>query len=580
VKWIILILFGSKSITVIHWAPNGRKDAIDMSAPKTDCIWYKGDRPCVPHKESERNSCMMLKECAEYITLSGRILLIKLGAAGDVLRTTPLLRKLSMEYPGHKITWITRHPELLISDDNLDVQNFDAGSILWAQRTKFDILINLDKEPAACALLMSVEAYRKVGFGLDKSGNCCAWSVSAIPKFETGLWDDLSKKNKLSYQQEIFDICGYTFEGHEYIMKPCVPAFPNSSSGRIVVGLNTGCGPRWSSRQWPEAYWEALSRKLYAAEYKVVLLGGQAEDAMNRRLSALGHGTYYGHFALEEFQSLVQCCDIVVTTATLGLHVAIGLKKQVVLLNNIFNPAEFELYGRGEIVEPAKKCECYFQPKCTSAHPCIETLTPEMVFKAVENRLWKRVSENDLRNEFDISRALGDEDADVRRTAISHPSATPEHISRALGDKDQYVRRTAIRNPNATPEHISRALGDEDLTVRWYAIRNPSATPEHISRALGDKDAYVRRTAISHPSATPEHISRALGDKDQYVRENAIRHPSATPEHISRALGDEEADVRAYAIRNPNATPEHISRALGDKDRYVRWYAQDVRNRK
>ncbi|PIU40254.1 MAG: glycosyl transferase, partial [Candidatus Omnitrophica bacterium CG07_land_8_20_14_0_80_50_8] len=35
-----------------------------------------------------------------------RILIIKLGAMGDVLRTTPLLPALRKKYPGSKITWL------------------------------------------------------------------------------------------------------------------------------------------------------------------------------------------------------------------------------------------------------------------------------------------------------------------------------------------------------------------------------------------------------------------------------------------------------------------------------------------
>ena len=37
---------------------------------------------------------------------------------------------------------------------------------------------------------------------------------------------------------------------------------------------------------------------------------------------------------------------------SMALHVALGLKKKVVLFNNVFNSKEFELYGLGEIVEP------------------------------------------------------------------------------------------------------------------------------------------------------------------------------------------------------------------------------------
>jgi hypothetical protein len=54
-----------------------------------------------------------------------------------------------------------------------------------------------------------------------------------------------------------------------------------------------------------------------------------------------------------------------------------------VLLNNIFNRHEFELYGRGEIVEPPAPCECYYDAVCRTGRSCINEISPEAVFEAV-----------------------------------------------------------------------------------------------------------------------------------------------------------------------------------------------------
>ena len=86
--------------------------------------------------------------------------------------------------------------------------------------------------------------------------------------------------------------------------------------------------------------------------------------------------------------SLVNQCELVVTAVTMGMHLAIGLKKKLVLMNNIFNPYEFEMYGRGEIVEPDKECTCYFSPKCKNKeYFCMEHLTVNKIFEAIERQL-------------------------------------------------------------------------------------------------------------------------------------------------------------------------------------------------
>jgi len=52
-----------------------------------------------------------------------------------------------------------------------------------------------------------------------------------------------------------------------------------------VVGLNTGCGGRWTSRLWPETHWVTLAASLKKNGYEVVLLGGEQEHEKNLRLA-------------------------------------------------------------------------------------------------------------------------------------------------------------------------------------------------------------------------------------------------------------------------------------------------------
>ena len=66
---------------------------------KADCLHFKGHIPCKPHKESGYHC----ENCPSYTPVSKRILIIKLGAIGDVIRTTPLVVKFKLLYPNCKI---------------------------------------------------------------------------------------------------------------------------------------------------------------------------------------------------------------------------------------------------------------------------------------------------------------------------------------------------------------------------------------------------------------------------------------------------------------------------------------------
>ncbi len=57
---------------------------------KLDCRYYKGEKPCKFNR--------LCKGCSHYEPMGKRILIIKLGATGDVLRTTPILKPLKEIY--------------------------------------------------------------------------------------------------------------------------------------------------------------------------------------------------------------------------------------------------------------------------------------------------------------------------------------------------------------------------------------------------------------------------------------------------------------------------------------------------
>ncbi|MFA5161953.1 MAG: glycosyltransferase family 9 protein [Elusimicrobiales bacterium] len=343
-----------------------------------DCRHFRALAPCAPHKQSGVRC-----RCPQYEKTGRRYLIIKLGAIGDVIRTTPLLRKIKSVHPDAEIWWLTNTPELL--PDEVDRKlNFSLASVLQIEETRFDFVFSLDKDFEACALANRVRAKVKRGFIL-KGGKAAPADKAAFHKYFTGLFDDANKANVKSYPQEIFEICGWKFSGEKYLL----PDFSQDGYEwdlkllRPLAGLNTGCGGRWTSRLLPEQTWIDAARGLRRAGFGVLLLGGEAEHKRNLLIAKESGALYPGYFPLRQFINLVAQTDMVVTGVTMALHIAAGLGKKIVLLNNIFNPREFELYGSGAIVEPDKECRCYFSPKCkNSEYFCLDHLPAEKIVAA------------------------------------------------------------------------------------------------------------------------------------------------------------------------------------------------------
>ncbi len=363
-----------------------------ISMLATECRWFRGDVPCAPHKR-EGVHCFDARgtRCPHYQACTSDVLIIKLGAAGDVIRTTPLLHRLRATMPGARIWWLTFSPELVESAVDVALP-FTPQSLAVLQAASFDVLYNLDKDREACAVASLCTAKQKRGYTL-LAGKPAPINPAAHHKFLTGVFDDLSRANTKHYVEEIFEICGFEFRGERYILN----AFRDRGySWKIprkgpVIGLNTGCGGRWITRLWPDRHWIALARKLKRAGMTPLLLGGPQEDTKNRAIARASGALYPGHFPLPQFIHEMDQCQVVVTAVTMAMHIAIGLDKKLVLFNNVFNPHEFELYGLGTILTPEGGCTCYYAATCTDPRlqpsGCMKNLSVETVFRTVQSLL-------------------------------------------------------------------------------------------------------------------------------------------------------------------------------------------------
>lgn len=351
----------------------------------SDCRFFRGDLPCKPHKLTG----VHCESCQIYEKISNRVLIIKLGAMGDVIRTTPLITRLKVWDKGCYITWLTLTPDILPNAHIDEILPFDLKSILYLQGVEWDWVINLDKDKEAGVLLHQLHSKKKSGF-IYKNNAMHPVDNLAAHKFYTGLFDDVSKANTKSYPQEIFEICGFEYQQEPYLLddhrdKGYTWDFPKDKK---IIGLNTGCGDRWTTRLWSEEKWIRLIQLIQEKNWVPLLLGGKQEHERNASIQKATGALYPGHFPLPQFINQISQCDIVVTQVTMAMHLTLGLGKKIVLMNNIFNPYEFNVTPeRGVIIEPDKICQCFYRGTCVDGLSCMENLPAEKVFEALTSQL-------------------------------------------------------------------------------------------------------------------------------------------------------------------------------------------------
>jgi ADP-heptose:LPS heptosyltransferase len=366
----------------------------------TDCRYYKGSMPCRFHKVDGR-PC---EGCADYSQVTTRILMVKLAAVGDVLRTTSVLPALRLKYPGAHITWITKRnaAPLLTNNPLVDrVLLVEENFLEFLQNEKFDIGICLDSDPHSATIHAVAHCTLKFGFVTNTSGAVELANEAAREWWLMGVNDRKKKENRRTYQQIMYEICDLPLPvqkpqlylsgpmerfGKEFIEKRGL------AGTRQFIGINTGGGGRWQHKKWTfEGYVETI-RLLRQRHPKctILLFGGPEEVELNRQiLDTVGDLVVDTgcNNSLMEFASLVNIVDILLTSDSLAMHMGVALGKATIVLVGPTSPWELDVFGRGEIMHSDIECLVCYLSRCDKTVTCMNTLPAGRVLQKIEEFL-------------------------------------------------------------------------------------------------------------------------------------------------------------------------------------------------
>jgi len=361
--------------------------ALDLAL---DCKHYLGDRPCA-HKQRCR--------CSHYAPMGHRIVIIKLGALGDVVRTACLLPTLKREYPVSHITWVSKPSGVRILSGHPQIDSlvpFDAEAMLALPQQRFDLVLSLDKEPGPTALCNALDCHDSRGIGMSAWGTAEPINAACEPYFELGLDDDLKfNHNRKSYPQLIHDALGLPYIRQPYQLSPPREATERAAAmfdrwrataPGAMIGLNTGSGDVFANKAPAAAQWVQIARRLIDRGYGVVLLGGPAEARTNAWIAErVGGGVYdAGCDNTEgEFTAIVGRCDAVVAGDTLALHVAISRRVPVVVLFGPTCATEIDLFDLGRKLVTTVDCAPCYRRQCERTPNCMDAIGVDAVVDAV-----------------------------------------------------------------------------------------------------------------------------------------------------------------------------------------------------
>ena len=367
---------------------------------KRDCRHVRWDRPCAPHKKRGK----VCASCDEYDPIQKRVLVVKLAATGDVLRTTAFLPAIHATWPHARVLWVTKKGAAGLFQGNPLVDEVlttdDVATTARLLTETFDVVLCPDADPEAASIAAMARAAERRGFVRDETGQVRALSEGAAHWLQMGLSDAQKKANRETYQALVADVLGLDRKlVMEPILEPHARDLADAATFRAgfafsgqLIGLNTGAGGRWAYKQWTKEHQESFVRLCAKEGLGVLLLGGPEERQRHKDLMATfaglpvfdaGTDNTYGAFAAR-----LQLCDVVVTSDSLAVHVAAARKTKAVVLFGPTSAAEIELYGRGEkVVPPGMDCLCCYLPSCDVKPHCQARIEPAAVFAAVQRQL-------------------------------------------------------------------------------------------------------------------------------------------------------------------------------------------------
>ena len=312
------------------------------------------------------------------------ILIIKIGALGDVVRCTFLAQALRDKYKQNnpKIYWLTdtKAKPLFFNNPyvNKVIEKENKNSLL---NINFDLVINLEEDEDNCKFASSLKTKRLIGAFYNKQNKIDYtpeseywFNTSRISKLGEIKADKLKIENKKTHRQIMGELGGinnwakYTpfLRLNDYQRKFANDFLRryNLSRTDLIIGINTGAADTWPKALSVKKTSELINHLYKKYNAKILLFGGPNELKRNQEIHKYSRApiidTGCGN-DLIEFPALVSVCSLVITSDSLGMHIALALKRKTIILIGPTSVNEIDSYGLGEKVVAKSKYVCTYR---------------------------------------------------------------------------------------------------------------------------------------------------------------------------------------------------------------------------
>jgi lipopolysaccharide heptosyltransferase I len=325
------------------------------------------------------------------------ILIVRLGALGDVVHAIPAAAALRAAYPGAEIDWLVEAKHRAIVDL---VTSIDRAVVLeraspsgWLDvirqlRLKaYDLAIDLQGLLKSAVLARASGAPRVIGFSI--------WHLrekSARPFYsETASSDEahVVLRNLRLLRAVGIDEGTIRFPLRAAASRALDEIRARIGSGQRFALVNPGAA--WPNKRWPPTrYGQVAAFVRDVCGFVPVVLWGPGEQALAEEVVASSSGAAVAAppTSVVDLVALSREAALVVSGDTGPLHIAAAVGTAAV---GIFGPTDPARNGpwdaRDVVVSRYEQCKCHYDRRCHERQWCLDEVIVREVCAAVQRRL-------------------------------------------------------------------------------------------------------------------------------------------------------------------------------------------------
>ncbi len=348
---------------------------------------------------------------------SQKILVLRLSAVGDVIRTLPAVKALKEDIPSSSITWIVEEPSqaFLRSQPEVDevilfprrrwTKGIKSLRGMWGaigemrrfvedlRMQKFDVVLDFHGILKSGLLSFLSGSHKRIGYDRmsTKEGNFLFSNVKV----------KLPKKKISRFERNLALLKGMEIEAKKLKYSLHIPpadreyvaSFFKASSGsfrRPLIAIHPGTSPKALFKRWmPDRYAQLADRLVRELNASILFTWGDGElegvEGIQKEMkepSLLGPET----ISLTQLGEVYKNCDLYIGGDTGPMHIASLMGVPAVVIYGPTDPIENEPMGNHIKVRKEVGCNPCHEYSCRELL-CIQAISADEVFKAAQNIL-------------------------------------------------------------------------------------------------------------------------------------------------------------------------------------------------